>query len=649
MRATRRPRIIVLAALCGLVLLFAAWTNATIAVKGPHSGLELALLRMGGGTDSLDVFFSPLFRTAGRCGGCHGHDPAGIAMVDDDSVDVNVTDDWRSTMMGNSARDPFFRAKMEHEVLVNPMHQQAIENKCTGCHAPLGQHEQSILGLAPFNAAMLDTSRIGIDGVSCLACHGISPDSAGLLFSGTQRYDTFQVYGPYPDDVINQAIMEFFVGFKPQLGQHILDGSVCASCHSLVTETVDLDGNLTGDHFVEQATWHEWKNSSYFGTEQNCRGCHLPRIQDSIILASEYVFLPGHSPYGLHHLAGGNAFMLKLLKEHQDALGIPATDEQFDSTIARTLRNLQQKSVQFDLLLAGRTLDTAYIDADLINLTGHKFPSGYPSRRAFVQLVVTDDEGDTLFQSGRWDGTYEVFGHDATYEPHYDVITDGDQVQIYEMVMGDVNGDVTTVLERAKDPIKDNRLVPQGFSTTHPAYDTTRIAGVPASDIDFNHDALGTEGNGGDRVHYHVPMGGYTGMIHAHASIWYQPVPPKWNQEMFSHSSPRIDTFRTMYENADGTPTLVASDSLSDDRTGIAENMMDGILLWPNPSTNGVVEISGRNVVFIAAYDAKGAAVEVTSVRTANGCRITLPRAAGTYQLHMRVNEREVLRRVIRE
>ena len=39
-----------------------------------------------------------------------------------------------------------------------------------------------------------------------------------------------------------------------------------------------------------------------------------------------------------------------------------------------------------------------------------------------------------------------------TYEPHHDVITQGDQVQIYEMVMGDVNGDVTTVLERAEGP-----------------------------------------------------------------------------------------------------------------------------------------------------------------------------------------------------
>jgi hypothetical protein len=473
------PRALILAGLVAVVLLFAGWSEAARPLLGPHSRLDVWSWRMGGGSDSLDVFFSPLFRTAGRCAGCHGHDPNAAAMVDEGGTDVNVVYDWRSTMMANSARDPFFRAKMEHEVLVNPAHQQAIENKCTGCHAPLGHHEQKILGLPPFNAAMLDTSRIGIDGVSCLACHGISPDSAGLLFSGTQRYDTFQVYGPYPDDEINQAIMQFFVGFKPQYGQHIQDGRVCASCHSLITQTLDLSGNPTGMSSWSRRPGTNGRTATTpVHRPRPVRGCHLPRINDSIKLAIDYAFLQGHSPFGLHHLAGGNAFMLKLMKQYQDELEIPASDVHFDSTIARTLYNLQERSVDMDLDLTGRTPDTAFIDVGLVNKAGHKFPSGYPSRRAFLELVVLDAGGDTLFKSGRIDGSYEVEGQDPTYEPHYDVITNGSQVQIYELVMGDVNGDVTTTLERAKDPLKDNRLVPQGFSTSSPFYDTTLIAGV---------------------------------------------------------------------------------------------------------------------------------------------------------------------------
>ncbi|MBK7084531.1 MAG: hypothetical protein IPH53_07630 [Flavobacteriales bacterium] len=129
--------------------------------------------------DGLYVMYSRYFATAGRCSGCHGHDTLGLAMVDEEGEDVNVADDWRSTIMANSARDPFFRAKMSHEVLVNPgapdrHRKQMPELPCT-----LGMHEERMLGNPPFTAAMLDTSVMGLEGVSCLACHQQNPDSAG--------------------------------------------------------------------------------------------------------------------------------------------------------------------------------------------------------------------------------------------------------------------------------------------------------------------------------------------------------------------------------------------------------------------------------------------------------------------------------------
>lgn len=638
-----------LALLAGVVLLFTGWSAATRPVLGPHSALDLLMLRgERSSEDGLYVMYSKYFATAGRCSGCHGHDTLGLAMVSESGTDVNVADDWRSTMMGNSARDPFFRAKMSHEGIVNPAHQSAIENKCLSCHAPLGMHEERMLGHPPFTAAMLDTSVMGREGVSCLACHMQDPDSAGHFFSGQVHYDSAHVWGPYSDASINAAIMEFFVGFRPGYGEHIHDGRVCAGCHSLITETLDLEGDPTGGEFIEQATWHEWKNSVYQAdTNTTCRGCHMPRIQDAIVLASEYAFLQGHSPFGLHHLAGGNAMMLRLLKANKDELGIPATDAQFDSTIARTLRHLHS-SVDLDLVLMDRTNDTAFVEARLLNLIGHKFPSGYPSRRAFVRVFALSAEGDTLFQSGAWDGTNEVIGHDAGYEPHHDVITQGDQVQLYEMVMGDVNGDVTTVLERAATTIKDNRLVPQGFSTSHYAYDTTRIEGVPASDLDFNHDALGFESNGGDIVHYHIPMHGYAGALHVHARVYYQPVPPLWNAEMFSEHSAAIDTFRTMYQNADGTPELIAADSLLDNPMDVAGASFPGIRVGPNPTSNGSVTITSTTSRDVVVYDAEGRRVGITVRAQGSGLRVELPQATGTYHVVVRDGEVDHLFRVMR-
>lgn len=643
-----RNRLLVIGCSLMLVLVLAGWDAALRPVAGPHNRLELAMLRS---VDSLPVVISTYFTTAGRCAGCHGHDAAGIAMVDQQGNDVNVADDWRSTMMGNSARDPFFRAKVRHEVLVNPAHQEAIENKCLGCHAPLGMHEERLLGHAPFTMAHLDTSALGKDGVSCLSCHMQSQATAGTYFSGELEFDSARVYGPYGDDQINPAIMEFFVRFTPGYGSHIVNSKVCAGCHTLITQTLDLDGNLTGDEFVEQATYHEWLNSIYSANGTHCNTCHMPRIDDPIILAAEYIFLSGQHPFGKHHLAGGNEHMLRLLKQNKEVLGIPATDAQFDSTIARTHRMLTQHAIDASLNLMDRTADTAYFALRLENKAGHRFPSGYPSRRAFVEFVVTTAEGDTVFKSGRLASDFEVEGHDSPYEPHYDVITSGDQVQIYELVMGDVNDDVTTVLERAKDPLKDNRLVPMGFRTDHYAYDTTRIAGVPASDIDFNRNAFGDEGSGTDIVRYNVAIAGFSDALRASARVFYQPVPPGWNQEMFSHAQADIDLFRDMLDASDRAPTLVAADSLFLGPAGVAPHLRDLVRVSPNPAIDGWVTITAKDskrIESMIVHDARGALVPAAPSRIGNNLRVRLPESAGTYFIRIRIDGREVVKRVLR-
>ncbi|HRH67989.1 MAG TPA: hypothetical protein PLB89_00645 [Flavobacteriales bacterium] len=645
----RSRKLFLITGLVGLVMLFAAWTEANRPVRGPHGRLALALFRSA---DTLPVLRSAYFWTSGRCAGCHGRDLLFEASIDPATgQDVNVVDDWRSSLMANSSRDPFFRAKLDHEVLVNPSHGDAISNKCLSCHAPLAVHEERLAEHPPFTLAMLDTSTLAKDGVSCLACHMQGLEGTGNNFSGDLLFDSAHVYGPYADDQINPAIMQYFVGFTPGYADHIVNSKVCAGCHTLITETLDLDGNLTGDHFVEQATYHEWKNSVYSSTGGTCNTCHLPRIEGPVILAAEYAFLQGQTPFGKHHLAGANVHMLEILKANRQELHIPATGAQFDSTIARTKAMLTERTLDIDLELEERTEDTAFYSLHVENLAGHRFPSGYPSRRAFVEFVVTDAAGDTLFASGRIDDSYEVIGHDAGTEPHYDVIRAPEQVQIYELVMGDVNGDPTTVLEYAKSPLKDNRLVPLGFSTTHPSYDTTRIAGEALTDADFNHDNDGVEGSGSDVVHYHVPVAGANGSLHAQARIFYQPIPPAWNASMFDFTSEKIDAFREMLGASDGTPTLVAADSLSVGPVGMEEPVADRVHIHPSPSLDGWIRITAEDALRMdvpSVFDARGRSVHARVEREGAGWRIALPPITGVYYILLRVNGSSVVERVIR-
>ena len=87
-----------------------------------------------------------------------------------------------------------------------------------------------------------------------------------------------------------------------------------------------------------------------------------------------------------------------------------------------------------------------------------------------LQFLVLDAIGDTIFKSGTFTPDARVVGENPAYETHHDFISQSDIPQIYEMVMGDVNSNFTSVLERAAVLLKDNRLPPLGFTTQHNVY-----------------------------------------------------------------------------------------------------------------------------------------------------------------------------------
>jgi hypothetical protein len=641
------------AATIGTIALLVSWNQGGLPkATAYHSDQEHASFRDGFGLASGANYF---FRGSGDCYGCHGPDNVGpvFANTTSDGRDVNNIDAWRSTMMANSARDPFWRAKVSHEVTVNPAHQVALEDKCTSCHAPMGRHDYHLAGIGPYGIADLMDDPIAKDGVSCLACHMQEADSLGKLFSGNLKFNTLhQVYGPYENPVAGP--MSAFFSITPIYSEHITSAGVCAGCHTLITETADLDGNHTGDRFVEQATYHEWVNSS-FNTDADpenglsCQACHMPRIDEGIVISALYDNLTPRSPFGQHQFAGANVFMLRLLKQNINPLMLTASSTQFDTTIARTHRMLKQHSLLLEAEVVDRNADEALIDVTLTNLAGHKFPSGYPARRAFIELLVKDGSGNTIFHNGYLDPDGDIHGHDAAFEPHHDVITGEDQPQIYEMVMGDVNGDKTTVLERAKTHLKDNRLVPAGFSSSHYTADTTAIVGVPAEDIDFNRGPLGQEGSGTDITHYRVPMNGYAGLITVEARVWYESAPRRWMQELFAMNTTEVNTFRDMFNAADHTPVLVKEASVTDFDTGVDRFAETGLRIFPNPVRDGVLRIDGIDgrTQGIAVYDLRG---KLVARHTPNGERtwtIAMPAGAATSRVVAESGGRRFTQRVV--
>lgn len=644
--------------LCACIAIAMVFTAAYQKKKpmGYHTGEELNTYRSMLEGD-LPNQTSDMFIGSGKCAGCHGVDANGIANLDSEGNNVSPAENWRATMMANSSKDPFWRAKVAHETSVNPGNANELVNKCTSCHAPMGRFEAEHDGVEFFDMNTLNTDSLANDGVSCMACHSQQIETTGNLFSGELHYNPDTVWGPVfdiaPDDFpLFSSAMQSFVGVDPVPHEKFSKSETCAGCHSLVTNTADLEGNLTGDTFIEQATYHEWLNSTFKaqGThEGECQGCHMPRLEEPVVVASGYLFLEDYprKPFGQHFLVGGNSFMLELMKNRIGELGLTATETHFNTVIDRTIQNLQQNTADIEITPSEIDGDTARYTVKINNRAGHKFPSGYPSRRAYVEFIMTDANGNEVFHSGALQPNFEVNGQDAIYEPHYDLINAEDQVQIYEMVMGDVNGNPTTVLERAHHMLKDNRLVPIGFSTTHAVYDSTMIVGPAANDPNFNW-VNGAEGSGTDEIKFHIPVSGINGEVHVTARLMYQSVPPKWMEEMFAVDHEDINAFEEMYLEEGADPVQVAMDETNTSLVGVGQNDQF-FQLGPNPTTTGQLRVNAGldRILEVKIYDARGKLL-VAYQPNQSQFMLRLPDSIGTYLVDIRTERGRRVEKVVR-
>ena len=599
-----------------------------------------------------------LFTGSGKCAGCHGADPVGYASVTADGHDINPTDQWRSSLMANSAKDPFWRAKVAHEVAINPDHQLELEDKCTSCHAPLGHFNAHHVGEEHYAMAQLFHDTLALDGVSCVACHQQAP-TVGNTFSGVLEFDSAMIYGQYgagkDDAPLHTPPMVTYTGYNIGYGAHVDGSEVCAGCHSLVTQTADMEGNLTGQDYVEQATYHEWLNSAYAddgATPTECQDCHMPKVEEGVVISSGYLFLEPRQPFSKHLLVGGNVQMLEIMRDNVEALGLTATEAQFDSTIAWTRDLLRNETVELSVEDAAWVDGLGTLSVSVRNKAGHKFPSGYPARRAWIEVVAHQD-GDTLWHSGKWEEGGFLVGVDegglSTFEPHYTDIVEEDEVQVYELVAVDVTGTPTNVLERAAGSAKDNRLLPLGFSHDHAVYDTTRVEGAALLDDDFVEDATA----GLDRVHYAMTATPITNAnVTVDVRVWYQSMPARWVAPMFDIQDSTIQAFQALFEAQGAAPELVSATSLSIPVTsGLGE--LDGrsaLRVHPNPAPMGEVTVQAPQASLGGLWELYTPA----GSRVAHGVvnretwQLELPLTTGTYVLRVHHQGKTWTRRVVR-
>ena len=250
--------------------------------------------------------------------------------------------------------------------------------------------------------------------------------------------------------------------------------------------------------------------------------------------------------------------MVNLLETYAGVLGVTAEPTHLQATFGRTLTQLREKTAT---IAAEGSLSNKFLTltVDVTNLAGHKFPSGLPSRRAWLHVTVADGGGNIVFESGKplADGKIEGNAADmdpANFEPHYDAITSADQVQIYEPVMLNYNpagpgtGDVTYTLLRAYEYAKDNRLLPAGFDKADAAADIA-VYGDAVNDVNF----IG----GSDRIVYEVDATGAKGKLTVTVELLFQVLSSPFVADLANTPTDLVQSFMGMYDPADKTPVVV--------------------------------------------------------------------------------------------
>lgn len=479
---------------------------------------------------------TPAFQTSDRCLACHN------GLVTPSGRDVSIGLDWRASMMANSSRDPYWLASVRRESIDHSESRAEIEDECSVCHMPITRYEARLRGRTgeifshmPFNDQQDGAE--AADGVSCSVCHQIGQEklgtresfNGGFVIDPPASKDQHREYGPFEIDKGHQRIMRSSTGgFLPEEQKHIRKSEVCATCHTLYTKALGAGGKVIGE-LPEQMPYPEWLHSDY-REKQSCQDCHMPEVKEPTAITA--VFGTPREGFRQHVFIAANFFMQNLLNRYRDDLKVTAQAEELKAGAAETVKFLQGQSARINISQLEVTSGRLRAEVAVENLGGHKLPTAYPSRRAWLRFVVRDRSDAVVFESGGLNADGSIKGNDndadaGRFEPHYNEITNRDQVQVYESILKDKAGQVTTGLLLGVGYAKDNRLLPKGFDKQTANKDIA-VYGEAVTDTDFT--------GGSDRILYSIDTGSAQGPFTVDAELWYEPIGFRWANNLKKYS-----------------------------------------------------------------------------------------------------------------
>jgi hypothetical protein len=129
---------------------------------------------------------------------------------------------------------------------------------------------------------------------------------------------------------------------------------------------------------------------------------------------------------------------------------------------------------------------------------------------------------------------YDTATRRQVFQPHYEIISDEGQVQIYEEVIEDPQGKITTSFTALNHVLKNNRLLPKGWRADGPYGEFT----APHGDAEHDPEYMNKSGaTGADGIVYRIPLDRARGAASVSVTLNYQAIPPFYLRDRFTSAS----------------------------------------------------------------------------------------------------------------
>jgi hypothetical protein len=361
--------------------------------------------------------FAPSLARTASGGAYDSRSLAGSASCGTSNCHKQIYDEWAVSAHRYSAMDPAFQ---KVQAVMGEQNGPESTRYCGGCHDPISLFSGT-KNIFTDNLTALAGYR---EGVSCISCHAIKETdvkgNAAYVMTQPRRY-MFEL----DSGNVSRAVSDFLIRAYPkehvQTLQHKLFKSpeFCAACHK---QFIDEEINKVG--WVQlQNQYDNWRKSRWNHENDprktiECRECHMP-LNDSHDPASgddrDYNRAPNDGRHRSHRFLGANQFMPHALK-------LPGAEEHTELT-ERWLRGeieipeiadkwRKGPAVPIELMVPDRVRpgQQVLIQAVLTNnKTGHDFPTGpLDIIQAWVEVHVTDQNGNTVYRSGHRDSTHFI-------------------------------------------------------------------------------------------------------------------------------------------------------------------------------------------------------------------------------------------------